>query len=167
MNQTAIPFWTSVVDIQSGSEETLADWPLWQALRGSVALPGLLPPLACGDRQLVDPSVMDPVPIVQVREMCAHFAIAVNAVMAPGPHKLTAKYPLSLFEILTRSVFLMGHSIGQGAAEKAADIVFTPDLSGISILHFNRCREIIAAGRRAAEENMSAIQALYQRRRTA
>jgi predicted acylesterase/phospholipase RssA len=55
----------------------------------------------------------------------------------------------------------MGHSIGQNSAEKAADVVITPELAEISILQFSRARDIIAAGRRATEERIPAIRALY------
>lgn len=162
VNRMAIPFRVGAVDLESGQEEPQVDGPLWEALRASIALPGLLPPWRRGGRLLVDASVRDPLPVQMVRDMGADFAIAVNAIVPPGVRRPAARYPRNLHEIVVQSLSLMQRAIGQGAAEKAADIVFSPDLSGISLLEFRRSAEIVAAGRRAAEEKLPVIRALYE-----
>jgi len=163
VNETRIPYWANAVDIQIGKEFTMSDGLLADCVRGSIGLPGLLPPFPRGSRLLVDSGIMNPVPVSLVRAMGANFAIGVNAMVPPGAQKVRHRYPLNMVEIMTRCMFVMGHEIGEAAAEKSADIVFTPDLTNLSMLHFGRSAEIIEAGREIASKNLPAIKALYDR----
>lgn len=63
---------------------------------------------------------------------------------------------------MTKCMFVMGHEIGQ-RAEKAADILFTPDMAGITMLDFHRSEEIIQRGRDSTEARMADIVAGYDR----
>jgi NTE family protein len=166
VNETRIPYWANAVDIQIGKEFTMSDGLLADCVRGSIGLPGLLPPFPRGPRLLVDSGIMNPVPVSLVRSMGANFAIGVNAMVPPGAQKVRHRYPLNMVEIMTRCMFVMGHEIGEAAAEKSADIVFTPDLTNLSMLHFGRSAEIIEAGREIACKNLPAIRALYARLKT-
>ena len=170
LNQLEIPFWANAVDLQTGKEFTLNNQPMVDALRGSIGLPGLLPPLeyppGVGEHLLVDAGIMDPVPVRVARKMGARFTIAVNAMVPPNAQKPRTRYPLNMIDILTRCMFIMGHEIGQAAAENAADVVFTPELRQVSMLDFGRSPEIIESGRIAAMKHLPAIQALYERMKT-
>jgi len=162
VNQTELPFWANAVDIETGQEFSIRDGSLVDCVRSSIALPGLLPPHSRPPRLLVDAGIMNPVPAVLLRDMGCHYAVAVNAMAAPGTTKVNSKYPLNAIDVLTKCMFVMGHEIGQ-RAEKAADVVFTPDLSGISMLHFQRSSEIIERGHIAAQERAADILAGYAR----
>ncbi len=162
VNQTNIPFWANAVDIESGSEYAMKDGPLVDCLRGSISLPGLLSPFPRPPRLLVDAGIMNPVPAVLLREMGCNYAVAINAMAAPGTTPVSAHYPFNAIQLMLKCMFVMGHEIGQ-RAEQAANIVFTPDLSGISLLQFKRSAEIIERGRRAAEERLPTIMAGYAR----
>ena len=166
VNQTEVPYWANAVDIRAGREYTIRRGSLASCVRGSIGLPGLLPPLEISPELLVDAGILDPVPVRLVRNMGAKFVIAVNAMVPPGVQKMTARYPFNLLEILHRCMFVMGHEIGQAAAEKTADVVFTPDLTHINMLQFGRSGEIIESGRLATEQRIPAIQELYQRRKS-
>jgi len=162
MNRTDLPFWANAVDIEAGEEHAIRDGLIVDCLRSSIALPGLLPPHARPPRLLVDSGIMNPVPAVLLREMGCNYAVAVNAMAAPGTTTMSARYPFNAFQVMMKCMFVMGHEIGQ-RAEQAANIVFTPDLSGINLLQFKRSAEIIECGRRATEERVPAILAGYQR----
>ena len=166
VNQTEVPYWANAVDIRAGREYTLRQGSLVDCVRGSIGLPGLLPPLDHGAELLVDASVLDPVPVRLVRNMGAKFIIAVNAMVPPEAQQMTARYPFNLLDILHRCMFVMGHEIGQAGAEKNADMIFTPDLTRINMLQFGRSPEIIESGRQAAEQRIPSIQALYARRKS-
>jgi NTE family protein len=165
VNATEIPFWANAVDIQAGKEYALRDGTLVDCVRASIALPGLLPPVARDDRLLVDPGVMNPVPVQLVREMGANFVIGVNAMVPPGSRKITGRYPRNLLDVLTRCMLMIGHEIGQAAAEEDPDILFTPELGDIGMLQFGRSSEIIEAGRHATEKRIPAISSIYERRK--
>jgi NTE family protein len=165
VNQTQIPFWANAVDIRTGREYTIRDGSLVDCVRSSIALPGLLPPAARDGHLLVDAGIMDPVPVMPVKRMGCHFAIGVNAMAKLDSQEVSSRYPKNAIDVMTRSMFLMAHEIGQARAEQAAapGIVFTPELGDIKMLQFSRSPEIIECGRRAAAAHLPAIQEAYER----
>ncbi|MEQ1670595.1 MAG: cyclic nucleotide-binding and patatin-like phospholipase domain-containing protein, partial [Hyphomicrobium sp.] len=59
-----IPFFAASADLASGAVEVHRFGPIWQAIRASAAIPGLLPPYYSDDgRMLVDGSVIANVPV--------------------------------------------------------------------------------------------------------
>ncbi len=165
VNQTATPFWANAVDVATGKEVTIRTGGLVECVRASISLPGLLPPFESSPHVLVDAAIMDPIPARLIREMGCNFAVAVNSMASPASTKIRSRYPFNSFEIMTRCMFMMGHAMGQARAEPAADVVFTPDLSGLSMLEFARSPEIIERGIQAAEKHLPAILSGYERLR--
>ena len=162
VNQTDIPFWANAVDIEQGEEYAIREGSLVDLVRSSIALPGLLPPHPRPPRLLVDAGIMDPVPAVLLRDMGCHYAVAINAMARPGTTQMSSRYPFNAFDVMTKCMFVMGHEIGQ-KAEKAADVIYTPDMSGINMLQFKRSGEIIERGRQATEDRAQDILAGYKR----
>jgi NTE family protein len=163
VNRTDVPYWANAVDIRTGKEYTIQDGPLVDCVRSSIALPGLLPPATRDAHLLVDAGIMDPVPVLPLRRMGCHFAIGVNAMAELESQEVSNRYPGNVIDVMTRSMFLMGHEIGQARAEQASNITFTPALGDITMLQFSRSPEIIECGRRATESQLSAILAAYER----
>jgi NTE family protein len=161
VNQTEIPYWANAVDIKTGKEYTIQSGSLVECVRASIALPGLLPPSRRPPHLLVDAGIMDPVPVSLIRKMGCHFAIGVNAMAALESQPVSDRYPSNAMEVMTRSMFLMGHEIGQARAEKIANVLFTPALGNITMLQFSRSPEIIDCGRRAAEAQLPTVLERY------
>lgn len=65
-------------DLHSGREIWLTQGPIWEAVRASIALPGMLSPVRQEGRWLVDGGVVNPVPVSVCRAMGADTIIAVN-----------------------------------------------------------------------------------------
>lgn len=65
-------------DLDSGREIWLQDGDLLQAVRASLALPGLFTPLKYNDHWLVDGGLVNPVPVSLCRAMGAELVIAVS-----------------------------------------------------------------------------------------
>jgi NTE family protein len=65
-------------DLHSGREIWLRDGPIWNAVRASIALPGMFTPVAKDDLWLVDGGLVNPVPVSVCRAMGADIIIAVN-----------------------------------------------------------------------------------------
>lgn len=162
VNRTVIPYWANAVDIQTGEEVVFSRGSLVECLRASVGLPGMLPPLERGAQLLVDAAVIDPVPVRLARSMGSHFTIAVNAMAELRQQRIERRYPRSLFDVLTRCMYLMGHEIGDARAEQTANVLFTPQLGDISMLQFERSEEIIECGRKAAAGQAGPILARYR-----
>jgi len=65
-------------DLDAGREEWLRSGSLLDAVRASIALPGLFPPMKYRGRWLVDGGLVNPVPVSMCRAMGADIVIAVN-----------------------------------------------------------------------------------------
>ena len=74
--QTA--FAAVATDFYAGREVWLDQGSLWDAVRASIAIPGLLTPVAWGERWLVDGALVNPVPVSVCRALGAEIVIAVN-----------------------------------------------------------------------------------------
>ncbi|MCW8827854.1 MAG: patatin-like phospholipase RssA [Gammaproteobacteria bacterium] len=78
IEELSTPFAAVATDLGSGREMWLREGPLRNAVRASIALPGLFSPVRLGDRWLVDGGLTNPVPISLCRAMGADVIIAVN-----------------------------------------------------------------------------------------
>ena len=73
-----LQFAAVATDLYTGQEVWFRQGPLLEAVRASIALPGLFTPLEHEGRWLVDGGLVDPVPISLCRAMGAEMVIAVN-----------------------------------------------------------------------------------------
>ncbi len=65
-------------DLATGREIWVQDGPIDQAVRASIALPGIFSPARIGDKWLVDGGLSNPVPVSVCRALRADVIIAVN-----------------------------------------------------------------------------------------
>ncbi len=78
IEQLPLPFGAVATDLSSGREVWLQTGLLPDAVRASIALPGLFSPLKSDGRWLVDGGLTNPVPVSLCRAMGADLIIAVN-----------------------------------------------------------------------------------------
>jgi NTE family protein len=74
----AKPFAAIATDLMTGDEVRLTVGPIDDAVRASIALPGILSPMRIDDRWLVDGGLVNPVPVSACRAFGAEIVIAVN-----------------------------------------------------------------------------------------
>lgn len=72
------PFVAIATDLITGHEVWLREGSLVDALKTSIALPGIFPPVRSGHRWLVDGALVNPVPVSACRALGADIVIAVN-----------------------------------------------------------------------------------------
>ncbi|UZX13212.1 patatin-like phospholipase family protein [Methylocystis sp. MJC1] len=72
------PFVAVATDLGTGHEIWLQHGSLVEAVRASIALPGLLPPIESGNRVLADGALVDPLPVAPCRALGADLVIAIN-----------------------------------------------------------------------------------------
>jgi NTE family protein len=72
------PFAAIATDLESGREMWLREGPIEEAVRASIAIPGILSPVRHADRWLVDGGLVNPVPVSVCRALGADVVIAVN-----------------------------------------------------------------------------------------
>lgn len=153
------PFAAVATELASGREVWLRKGPVADAVRASIATPGLFTPWVDEHRQLVDGGLVNPVPVSLARAMEADFVIAVDlSSNTVGRHlreiesgKRQSRQP-SVLEVVTGSLNIMSERITRSRlAGEPADFVIQPLLGELGLLDYHRGVEAIAAGRAAAE----------------
>ena len=74
----AKPYAAIASDLTAGEEVRLTAGPIDEALRASIALPGIFTPVRIDDKWLLDGGLVNPVPVSACRELGADIVIAVN-----------------------------------------------------------------------------------------
>ena len=168
-------FFSVSADMISGDQIVHRRGPLWLAVRASMSIPGLVPPLQCGDRLFVDGGLLNNLP---ADVMCADqdgevicvdlrrtflpskgFGLLPAIVQPPGfvRHLVTgtdiALPPLQ--ETLLRSVDLAASCGNLSELPRIAAII-QPDISAIGPLDFKRFDAAVDAGRIATRAALEA-----------
>ncbi|MBT0963657.1 patatin-like phospholipase RssA [Denitromonas iodatirespirans] len=77
-DELKLPFGCVATELQTGREVWLREGSVAQAVRASIATPGLFTPVVQGGRVLVDGALVNPVPVSLCRAMGADIVIAVD-----------------------------------------------------------------------------------------
>ena len=72
------PFQCTATNIKRGTPEVFSEGDLLEAIRASIAIPGIFTPVIKDEKVLVDGGVVNPVPVEQARNMGADIVIAVD-----------------------------------------------------------------------------------------
>jgi len=78
IERAAKPFAAVATDLMTGEEVWLTSGPIDDAVRASIALPGIFSPARLDDKWLVDGGLVNPVPVSVCRALGAEIVIAVN-----------------------------------------------------------------------------------------
>lgn len=73
-----MPFAAVATDLSTGREIWMHDGPIHEAVRASMAMPGIFSPAKDGDRWLLDGGLVNPVPVSTCRALGADITIAAN-----------------------------------------------------------------------------------------
>jgi NTE family protein len=85
MSDLCFPLRILTADLQQGEAVVLDDWPVYEAVRAGLSIPGLTLPYRHGSRRLVDAVCLTPVPASFVRDMGADIVISVNLLSRQTP----------------------------------------------------------------------------------
>jgi NTE family protein len=140
------PFRAVAVDLVTARPVVLSRGSLASALRSTMSLPGIFPPVERDGQVLVDGGAMNNVPADIVRNMGADIVIAVNV----GYMGDTRAVNRSMLALMGQTVDVMMQATTR-AALQSADIVINPPLQGFGSLDWRRSTELADEGYRAAE----------------
>jgi NTE family protein len=172
VEELAREFFCVSSDLVSSELSVHRSGPLYEAVGASLCLPGIGPPVASGERLLVDGGVLDNLPVqtMAARGEGPVIAVDVSSRFEPPTRQagwagrprlrvLSAKVrravigwdaPLPSFrETITRTIVL-GSIDSAEAARRHAQIVIAPEVQGIGLTEFRRVAEIRAQGAAAA-----------------
>jgi NTE family protein len=145
--------------------------PLWRALRASVAIPGILPPVFYDRQILVDGGVVNHLPVDVMRGLGRGRVIGVDVGSETALSSCEDVDELSLlsrFDLLRRKIapnilqlLLSAGSLSTELVTEAnrqqSSILLTPELQGIGMLDWNAFEKAIEAGYRSTLERMDEI----------
>lgn len=167
-----IPFAAVATDMETGRELWLREGALADAVRASVALPGVISPHRLDGRWMLDGALTNPVPVSVARAIGAEVIIAVNPSAklrgkhwprpAPGWEALLPEglakallptpeedSPPGYADVVATAIDVMTDQIRRARlAGEPPHVLLNADLSDMSMLEFHRGEEAIAEGRR-------------------
>jgi len=144
IEQMKIPLGIAATDLDSGEGILFRRGDTGTAVRASSAVPAVFQPVRIGPREYVDGGLSAPVPVHHARAMGAEFVIAVDISTVPQGQPTS-----DLARMLMQTFAIMGRSI-KGYELRDADLVLTPQLSGVAGTDFSGRKQSIRAGREAA-----------------
>lgn len=158
IEDTAIPFACSAVDITSGEEVVFRSGDIHHAVSASAAIPGFFPPVSSGGHQLVDGSVINNFPIDTAREMGADVVIASNVSATFEPEEVN-----NVVDIIIRSNAAASAKINRQAL-KNAEIVLTPPIGKVNWSDFEQVDFLIEKGKLEAQRSIEDIRRIVKKR---
>ena len=138
------------VKLRSGDAVLLDHGDVGDVVRASTAVPEVFAPMVIGGEPYVDGGLRAPVPIRQAHAMGADLVIAVDVSSPPGA------LPDGRMAMLRQTIAIMSMGLREYEA-KEADVMITPDLSGIGATDFDDRMKAILAGERAAQAALPQI----------
>lgn len=154
-----IPFAAVATDLATGDAVTLTTGPLSQAMRASMALPGVFAPVSIGGRRLVDGGVARNLPVQDARALGAELVICVDVSEPLEPaDSLTSAFGI-LMQVMT---YRMQSSTRR--ERTGCDVLIEPDIRGLSSTTFDQGERWIARGAAAARAALPAVLDLLRSR---
>lgn len=177
-----IPFAVVAVDLRTGEETVLRQGSLVEAVRASIAIPGLFAPVHREGSILIDGSMANPLPVKPVRDAGAEWVIGVDLNWDPplantegtekrqqtsdGKSRLpkkrgtfTGKYSahrqgkVNWREIMVSSMIVLEkHLTRARLTTEPCDLLIRPAVGNISTFDFDRSEAGVKAGYEAAEK---------------
>jgi len=157
-----VPFACVVSDIVSGQQKVLRSGRLPDAVRASMAIPGVFEPVQYGnDMKLVDGGLFNNFPVDVCQQMGADIIIGVEVTKDRG--EVRSDDIQSLPDLLTRLFDMMTRK-GTYENQQRCAIYIHPDISGFGTLSFSNenINAIIERGYKAASEKREMLEALKE-----
>jgi NTE family protein len=184
-----MPFAAVATSLQSGAEVWLRTGSTLNAVRASLAMPGLFTPVLSDEGILVDGALVNPVPVSLARAMGADIVIAVD--LSAGivgrslvvnnarahepsyvgdwmrkslgriwPSRSASRQP-SMLNVIATSLDVMQVRITRSRmAGEPPDVIVAPRLANIGLLDFHRADEAIREGERAMAAALGSLTVL-------
>lgn len=174
-----LPFFCNSADLNSGKNIVFEKGYLATALRGSVSLPGVFPPLRLGDHALVDGAVLNNLPADILRARGFPVVLGVNVTALED--KIPANFGLGskkgwfrglrdyfaippILKIINRSITMESRELLKLRLGDF-DYLLSPDVTGFDTFDFDRKKMIIEAGRAIARAKIGEIKEAISRQK--
>ena len=146
-DQLPTPFRCVATDLKNAEAVVLGQGSLAQAMRATMAIPGVFTPVNFENWLLVDGGALNNIPADVTRKMGAQTVIAVNV---GADSASEAETRASLVSLLGRTIDTM-MTTSVRTALKDADLIVDPDLVGLTSMDWRRSGDLAERGYQAAE----------------
>ncbi|MFP8489659.1 patatin-like phospholipase family protein [Gracilimonas sp. Q87] len=153
-----IPFACVVTNLETGEGIMIDSGFLPEAIRASTAIPSVFKPVAMNDSLYIDGGVIRNIPATDARELGADIVIT-SDVSEPI---LPADSLNSFIDVMVQSVGFSREKSNIVQREKT-DLLISPDIKNFTIFDFNKAREIIAEGEKAARAVLPQLREIQKR----
>ncbi len=147
-----IPMSVVAVDLISGHRVVLEKGPLRKAIRASMAIPGIFPPVEWEGMLLCDIGVVDSLPSSIAKSYASDLTIAVDV----GQCRTRMEEFSSALDVMMR-IQDIGESLMRYEKALAVDCLIRPHLDGIAWFDFSKPERIIELGREAARKQIAKL----------
>jgi NTE family protein len=178
----AIPFYCISANLSTGRATEHLSGSLWQALRATVAIPGVLPPVFRGEEVLVDGAAINNLPVDVMQQHLPGFVIGVDvgadrsftadAAQGEGPplwkyfsKRRNGRSRINIFQVLMRAG-MVNSATTAAQQRELADLLLKPTLANIDLLNWQAFDRAIDAGyayAAAAIESADGVPRIAQR----
>ncbi len=157
-----VPFFCVSANLSTGRATEHTAGPVWQALRASVAIPGVLPPVFRGEEVLVDGAAINNLPVDVMHQHQPGFVIGVDvgadssftadAAQGEGPplwrffsKRHNGQRRINIFQVLMRAGMINSATTAKQQRE-LADLLLKPTLTNIDLLNWQAFDRAIDLG---------------------
>lgn len=162
----ALPFFAMTSDLTDGHAKAQRSGPVWRALKASVSIPGLLPPVVIDGHLHVDGGMMNNLPVDVMAAEARGPIVAIDVVGDAGLKMSDEAYgnegwfaawnrmrngAPGITSVLMRAA-TVGNEYHRRMARAQADLVIDPELPGVGLTHWKKFDSIVASGYRAVKD---------------
>ncbi|MFO1467310.1 MAG: patatin-like phospholipase family protein [Steroidobacteraceae bacterium] len=157
-----VPFYCISANLSSGRATEHSAGTLWQALRASVAIPGVLPPVFRGEEVLVDGAAINNLPVDVMHrhqpgcvigvDVGADRSFTADAAQGEGPplwrflaRRAGGRKRINIFQVLMRAG-MVNSATAAAQQRELADLLIKPTLANIDLLNWQAFDRAIDAG---------------------
>jgi len=153
-----IPFRAIATDLVSGEAVVLGEGDLTAAVRASMSIPALFPPVEIDGQLLVDGGVVNNLPVDVARAMGADILIVSEIPGADVAPEDLRSFTAVLAQ--TMSVMIGANSQVQIATLTERDVLLVPDVEAVGMLAFEQAPSTVSAGRAVVAESEATLRAI-------
>jgi NTE family protein len=171
MADLALPFFAVSTNLTSGRIEVHRRGLMRRAMRASIAIPGLLPPIVLDGQVLVDGAVLNNLPAEVMRQMNSGPVIGIDMSQARGVDPALIEHPPSIWRLLATGAWRRGPPIVSIMMRSATlttdaeiersraivDILVQPTPDGVDIRDWKAFTPAVDAGYRAMRAELDKL----------
>jgi NTE family protein len=170
-----LPYAAVATDLRSGDEVALTRGPVFDAVRASIAIPGIFTPWRVGGRLLVDGALVNPIPVSTARSLGAEFVIAISVLPLRDARKparvvkdhlqlvhsaaeteapdASVEEELGLFEVVYQASRILASQIASSRLrDDRPECLLEIPVPELGLFDYHRTTELVEVGRRCAEQ---------------